>query len=1418
MALEMEGRLGSPALKLAHMKKDGRNRTKWTGLFKTARKVKTPKSKLSHNAAAIKIATLKKKAELPEPKPICKTATQVAAPQRGMLSAPRQTVSTVPPATTRTPPNLADLSTRTQAFLRAVARRPEKQSAAEFAQWRADILAQRSAALAEVQKALVTVEQTPADADFVKNHCALMSIAVDLAFPVCANARKAAAGEATSQFLAQYGLDEEDAALEKLHDTFAAKLSAARLRLAGPPEERAKVTGRFLKAIADSPLVQEAASPAEKLGMATEILSALSKGDGSMMRAAAVLNTNTPETRAVLTGLRARHYADVAALRFVAQLDDNYTDLITHLKAIGRAKDERTSNPIGALSFMDIEASLPDPLKADFGTCLRHAKEAAQARDAYETQKERTIRALGLAQAEKAEAALLWRLAGGRHGTAAQPGRHIAGDHENVVGMVRAMADKSRPAAFQIAKLGLCIERLAQADRRVVGFNQFGLKDGQSFDAAMIMDVTGVTQQDAGKLGYIPDDVDNFAQNLARLGDTGLRNVGEAAQALRKVHGAAQGVLKNRDVQDNLRADLDHQTRALASLIRNGISHDAIETLRSHAADVVISPEAQTARLQAFRGIGAAVFEALFKGESGTSALGFELGTLKQTFRQTSARLVGLGKQLSDLEGAVNRQQAVLAAQDGDGRGINLEKSAGLQSAKLILQALALQTAYERRATNDDDAAPWLRNVEDGMRRDLLAERDAILHRLKGLNPEKLRRPWYAGSVFHRGRTPTIDDLRGLADAAKAVVFLRETAPRERASIQNEISNLRHTRDDVIDTRFRAAPCLFATVNRIIRTAIIEHMPADAKPDIAEGQLHPVYDMTDQRDAIVDTLTDWGLDTEAFAPEIDDALAYPIDSRVLRRWEADARNGSFADLLEIPAPDIPGVVGQSRIDKISGAFSGMYDFLANKRRINAQVRAELGALFDTLPKGSKFDIKAGTEYTINTRRIPLDPTATARLRARCAFALMGAFQVEVGSKGEYKIAGLSGAAVKAGLDFELSAKLVNLEIGAKKRAVADIRVGARVGGDLSAERYKGVEFVFPPGKTGKAQAIDFIMALTEDKPPSARMFEMADSVMDFSRNRKGHKIGTEAFARAEVSITSKPLFDEDDGPVSSGAQDKHGAGVEATMGAARKGKRKDERRENLDTTIVKSEHKAIIEVKARTALYARTYTALGIGTSAAIRGSGLQDVADARFNDGSKGQWDGGAATTPMDVASLGVTQSITTTRKTKFEYSKMGTDGQEWLKKAELKELTDGGPTTRMKDTLQAIFSGDTLEALAPEDREETRAQIRNMMKEMGRIGFSNAMFQVTYQLKPAKMALVNTLQHDAQVFRASGAKMKAAALDLTAKRILDDRENYKADKIALLDKTYTKSVTNRGNAMVARIDKTSQVESERTVVAVKL
>ena len=147
------------------------------------------------------------------------------------------------------------------------------------------------------------------------------------------------------------------------------------------------------------------------------------------------------------------------------------------------------------------------------------------------------------------------------------------------------------------------------------------------------------------------------------------------------------------------------------------------------------------------------------------------------------------------------------------------------------------------------------------------------------------------------------------------------------------------------------------------------------------------------------------MDTDAFAVEIDEAIAHPIDAKTLRAWDWTDSSQSFDELMET------GFIDRAQSTKGRKAMRLMGDaalLFANKRRIDSRMREELGALLNEMPKNSKFDIKTGTEITLNSGKIPLEPTATVTLRGRLAGSILQTMQIEVGSSGEFKISGPAG--------------------------------------------------------------------------------------------------------------------------------------------------------------------------------------------------------------------------------------------------------------------------------------------------------------------------------------------------------------------------------------------------------------------------
>src|SRR5262249_48856365 len=149
------------------------------------------------------------------------------------------------------------------------------------------------------------------------------------------------------------------------------------------------------------------------------------------------------------------------------------------------------------------------------------------------------------------------------------------------------------------------------------------------------------------------------------------------------------------------------------------------------------------------------------------------------------------------------------------------------------------------------------------------------------------------------------------------------------------------------------------------------------------------FDAAARRGEIAALLQGWGCDLDLFAPEIDAALARPIGLAELRQWQDET-----ARQRPLRPPAEPGAGSRRSRRREAIGVGG--------REPDRRIRKQLLGLLETLQEGDKIGLKAGRRVTLDSGKIPVEPSGVLGGRARLAAARLGQFEVELGSEG-YKL-------------------------------------------------------------------------------------------------------------------------------------------------------------------------------------------------------------------------------------------------------------------------------------------------------------------------------------------------------------------------------------------------------------------------------
>ncbi|MDX8355117.1 hypothetical protein [Cognatiyoonia sp. IB215182] len=1341
----------------------------------------------------------------------------------------------------------------------------------------------RADAVGALQRALVSLERDAARegalVPFDGKYKELMGFAVDLALPDVAIALRDRPGSDAQRLLNNDSAIDIYATIEQKRSEFAERLSGIRQQVGVDPKDRAKVTGAFLHAIADSTLITDAEKKIRKtettqiaaktalrqIEVGSELLLAVSTGNAIMDTALTTMNTDLPEVRAVLSQLRENYYADVAAFRFVAQLggqDKRYVGFLKKLDQIKQAHSNHPNSPPPEMTRHDLAKRLPENLRLELEQHVSIAKLAAKARDAYDVQRARMFRSLGLEQGQRAEKALNIAARGievidlstldNDEQPAPQTERRFL-DEESTIRAIKSLSRGNKEGAFQIARFAACMEELVALETQVLGYNSLYLDPDHVFSSQMIMQVTGLTDKDIEQLGYDQTQVPFTRENMVRLGETGLNNAKEAQGILKKIYSATNKTLGDRSNQVALLARLDHETRVMAEQIHSDVTTDAqlMYDFVGEGTDTNVS--ALERRTRAFRGINGAIQEALFGDPNLQNPFAVALKHEGGAFDDAEQRKLPLLAQKAGYEHGIKDRMAVLARATDNARVLNPDTKSGLTCAKLIMKALHLN---EKLNLIDEELAalPRPRNaaqesefeiygrIQNETRREL----DRTQRRLAGFDENAFRVASGRQRRLGRFDAPSIQHLEAFRDAAEAIVFIKETAPKQLKDLQAKIDNEKRAQIIALDRRASSAPGMFNAVYRMIHTAVIEHMSPDQRVDPPEGHLNAVYNMAGKRDEILETLTTWGMDVDAFACEIDYVLGQPIDGGILSTVKNDIRNHSFFELLNFDEEGLPstphwstklpfllqGVMGRkptmSEVGKdLRGAYHLMDNYWNNKRQIDNVLREDFESLFSVLRPGEKYDLAAGYQHEINTRKIPLDPTASIRMRVRASRSFQERLRVEVNQDGGYKISGLSAWQLGTRSDIEIAPSLLPDAEGVPvlEHLNPYTRIGPKAEGRLHYGRSNGYTITFPPGEAGKTAAIQLLMKATEQEKPSAHVIEMADHVAVVSGRDNQQRARAGMMGLFGVAMNAGNAVNRDESQVNTGSTDQQGIGHEHFSGINWQRVQKFEEHENVDGKTVKTElvyeHKLYTDLE----IYRTYWTGIGIGTAAAMEASGVRAAMDRTFNDGDtekpSGQWDGAAGTALTEDNWLTTHLSVKTTNKRQIDFDKVGRDGRELLRNSQLSETTALGGSKYLvgkeKKTLVAVvgrlLSDEANKAILDSRKEE----LLGLFKLAEHDALKGAKVVTTYRLSDEKIKLYNNLNTEAQELRNQGYTVQASALEQDAKKLLKERENYTLGSISIVQDSNQSAAKFRGAGMVFHRKRLAEVSTERLVAKVE-
>ena len=699
--------------------------------------------------------------------------------------------------------------------------------------------------------------------------------------------------------------------------------------------------------------------------------------------------------------------------------------------------------------------------------------------------------------------------------------------------------------------------------------------------------------------------------------------------------------------------------------------------------------------------------------------------------------------------------------------------------------------------------------------------RDEALQNLKGLRIDEMRLSPTGmlrrlANRSRRDEVPSIHDLLPLLNVMPAVEHLLENKGVAK-ELQKEIDQSHTKQIDILNHRAKQAPALFNAVNRIIFAAVIDNLPTHAQPDLLANELDIAFHVAENRNEIVQTLTNWGFPVDEFGPEIDHALSNPVDSKVMGRLRDDTKKLSFAQLFALA--DLPS--NKPSLKKTKG---DLYTFLTTRHGIDSEIRDDFRQIFNALAPGASYDMKRITNVRARTWKVPLDPSTTVRVRARCEVARLKNLSMGVDNAGAFRISTQSGVDLLARLDGEVTplisevTDLTDEAPGIFNRALY-LRLGikASIQGGLGAEG--GHEVVFPATEQGREDAIKLLMALTEKEKISVRLLESSSNIMSTSKVKGSAKASLAGAAIFGVSNPFSKLAgskaDDLSMPYNSdntGATNAADLGIEGHLGVERGKVWNYKKQENANIKTISYETESTKKFYSYRELYYSTFTVLGQATSAGMHLTGIQNAADENLqNRDGDGRYNGGNAMGYGIHSKQDAIWSATAHESRKYEYAKTGSGEHDILERARMTKIMDSRHLIKMINAIKEMEVDETTASALPQSAER-------LLELAATHNLKNTVFHVSYQLKPENVKTINALNMRAMRLRSEGESTLAKELERTANEIRNDSENYQAEKITLLQTSGSSSKRVPLNAMVGRVELKSEFAATRVLAEIDL
>jgi hypothetical protein len=870
----------------------------------------------------------------------------------------------------------------------------------------------------------------------------------------------------------------------------------------------------------------------------------------------------------------------------------------------------------------------------------------------------------------------------------------------------------------------------------------------ESADKLGTLGEIGLDKRDLATMGLSSKDVDDLEAMVGSFIRQGLKSPENVAQVTAAINRVIDKVVTNDTAQGVMHEQARFSPEARAQLVQ-------LELFQA----VTGRPEDMTLKANS-SAVAGAMTERLGDLAKGTGPTVDALQASTDSMNGYEARMARGAHQLHAVDERVKDAKAFLAQSAKElGLDVDPEKPKGLNSALHLLRALEIDEVLRQNPPASPEAREAL---EQQLGRDLQA--------LKGYDPSRMRRSAFGGTTPTRADLPRMAHLK---ETARAMVAIRE-APQEKQLQRSLIEQAAVRQGELGDARREILGDKLPLVQSAVRAAVLSVRDA--------GQGFGQFDPSTARSKVEERLEGWGLSPTLFAPEISEALATPLTQGTLDRWLGDVRKFSGNDgVMQLAEADA------SRMSDEPDAVD------------RATVRAFLSNV-DTLRPGEKLKITTSNGVTVNSGKIPVEPTDTLKVRARLGMGDLNGLEVQHNPNG-FEVYVKAGAQLKAGVDL----------IGDLKAAEAVLGV------DASGYRLTGAMLRFPNDDAGKKALTAFLEQVFEGRQIKPEAWKDATAV--FPVIEKKVTGGVSAKVSTTLDKIGKVESAANEGVVKVGGLGSFMPGAEVGAAAALSRRWQDD--SNANVTVRRVDTEVSLTLSAQAGIYGNFMDLMGSAQSAAVKDSGLQGVVNNAFGTTSKGaaRYDLSSTTRAGGIVTANVaysevfTKKLLETRDSDGFYA--GKPGNQIVRQISTNGQALGSVGLLANDKMLGVL--------------RSRPDLREALDELTKQARFNDNIAVSYTLDEGVRGRINDRLAEARELREgvrgtvgdgsrTAREREATRLESEAHAIASDEANFVPFKIILIPTQTTKEVLSPFSTPLISWERTTEGRAEKVQAEIRL